>query len=132
MSPGTVTKGADRRDEAEARRNGKKPRDDFEAAPITEDAAWKKVSVHRLTQRLGLAAYDGEAPIEEGFSTNTVKLMLSQHIGAPATPIVEVGQVVTEGQTVAKASEGALSVDIHASIAGKVIAVSSKYIKLKA
>lgn len=117
---------------AEARRNGKKPRDDFEAAPISEDAAWKKVSVHRLTQRLGLAAYDGEAPIKEGFATNTVKLMLSQHIGAPATPIVEVGQVVTEGQTVAKAAEGALSVDIHASITGKVVAVSSKYIKLKA
>lgn len=117
---------------AEARRNGKKPRDDFEAAPISPDAPWKKVSVARLTERLGLAQYDGEAPIEEGFATDKVKLLLSQHIGAPATPIVAVGDRVVCGQTVATAAEGALSVNIHASIDGEVVAVSGKYIQIKA
>jgi Na+-translocating ferredoxin:NAD+ oxidoreductase RnfC subunit len=116
---------------AERRRLGQKPRDDFEPAPISPDAAWKKVSVSRLTERLGLAAYDGEAPLQEQFETKTVKLLLSQHIGAPATPTVAVGDRVRCGQTVAKAAEGALSVDLHASLDGVVTAVTSKYIKLK-
>lgn len=116
---------------AERRRLGQKPRDDFEPAPISPDAAWKKVSVSRLTERLGLAAYDGEAPLQEQFGTKTVKLLLSQHIGAPATPTVAVGDRVRCGQTVAKAAESALSVDLHASLDGVVTAVTSKYIKLK-
>ena len=48
-----------------------------------------------------------------------VLLPLSQHIGAPATPIVKVGDEVAVGQKIAEAN-GFVSSPIYASISGKV------------
>lgn len=50
---------------------------------------------------------------------SSVLLPLSMHIGAPATPIVKVGDVVTVGQVIAEAS-GYVSAKIHSSVSGKV------------
>ena len=55
---------------------------------------------------------------------------LSQHIGAPAVPVVKIGDKVECGQVVAKAAEG-LSVNIHASISGIVTGVTPKCITVK-
>ena len=52
-------------------------------------------------------------------SVKEVLLPLSQHIGAPATPLVKVGDEVTVGQKIAEAS-GYVSSPIYASISGKV------------
>ena len=49
-----------------------------------------------------------------------VLLPLSQHIGAPATPIVKVGDEVKVGQLIAEAS-GYVSSPIYASVSGKVV-----------
>ncbi len=49
-----------------------------------------------------------------------VVLPLSQHIGAPAIPVVRKGQYVERGELVAEAAESGLSVPIHASVAGVV------------
>ena len=56
-----------------------------------------------------------------------VKVLLSQHIGAPAVPVVKAGDTVTEGQMIAQPAKG-LSVGIHASISGRVNEVTDKYI----
>ena len=48
-----------------------------------------------------------------------VLLPMSQHIGAPATPIVKVGDEVKVGQLIAK-PEGYVSAAIHAPVSGKV------------
>lgn len=48
-----------------------------------------------------------------------VLLPLSQHIGAPATPLVSVGDTVTVGQKIAEAN-GYVSSPIYASVSGKV------------
>ena len=56
---------------------------------------------------------------------------LSQHIGAPAMPIVNKGDTVTVGQKIAEAREG-LSVAIHCSIDGVVDKVTEKEIVIKA
>ena len=53
-----------------------------------------------------------------------VLLPVSQHIGAPATPVVKVGDEVKRGQLIATA-EGAVSSPIYASISGKVSAIES-------
>lgn len=53
-----------------------------------------------------------------------VLLPVSQHIGAPATPVVAVGDEVRRGQLIA-AAEGAVSSPIYASISGKVSAIES-------
>ncbi|PLW66737.1 electron transport complex subunit RsxC [Pseudohalioglobus lutimaris] len=54
-------------------------------------------------------------------------LPLSQHIGAPAEPIVEVGQRVLKGQVVAAAS-GFVSVPVHAPTSGQVTAIEDRLI----
>lgn len=47
-----------------------------------------------------------------------IVLPLSQHIGAPAVPVVHKGQYVERGQLIAEAAENGLSVPIHASVSG--------------
>lgn len=47
---------------------------------------------------------------------------LQQHIGAPAKPIVKVGDHVYKGQALAT-SQGVVSASIHASTSGKVVAI---------
>jgi Na+-translocating ferredoxin:NAD+ oxidoreductase subunit C len=49
---------------------------------------------------------------------------LSQHIGAPAKPIVVVGQEVKKGEKIGEAA-GFVSAPVHASIAGKVVAIGN-------
>ena len=116
---------------AAARQQGMKLPEDVAVDPNRKDAIYKKVSVERLTMRLGLKKYDVVAPLCEEFETKTVKLMLSQHLGAPSEPTVKVGDHVTCGQLIAKAKDGALSVNLHASIDGVVETVTDRYIKIK-
>ncbi|MDX9872686.1 MAG: electron transport complex subunit RsxC [Clostridia bacterium] len=54
-----------------------------------------------------------------------VYIPLSQHIGAPCTPIVQVGEEVLKGQRIAE-GKGFVTSPIHASISGKVVAVEKK------
>ena len=53
-----------------------------------------------------------------------VLLPMSQHIGAPATPIVKVGDEVKVGQLIAESS-GYVSSPVHASISGKVTKIEN-------
>lgn len=100
------------------------------ANPFIED---RRFNVHRLTKRLGLAEFDKEAPMEECKKTfNTVNIQLSQHIGAPAKPVVAVGDQVTRGQMIGEIPEGALGARVFASIDGKVTAVGDGKITIQA
>ncbi len=94
------------------------------------DAKYKRVSVERLTSRLGLKKYDVPAPLTEGFAIKTVKIPLLQHIGASAEALVKEGDAVKKGDIIAAAKDNALGVNIHASIDGKITAVTPKYIKI--
>lgn len=51
-----------------------------------------------------------------------VHLMLSQHVGAPARPVVLVGQKVRKGELIA-AAQGNISAPLHASTSGVVTAI---------
>ena len=53
-----------------------------------------------------------------------VLLPMSQHIGAPATPVVKVGDEVKVGQLIAE-STGYVSAPIHSSVSGKVIKIEN-------
>lgn len=64
---------------------------------------------------------------EELVNVSKVKVLLSQHIGAPAQAIVNVGDMVTEGQMIAQPAQG-LSVGIHATISGKVTEVTDRHV----
>ncbi len=54
-----------------------------------------------------------------------VNIPLSQHIGAPATAVVTVGESVVTGQLIAQAT-GFMSANIHATITGKVTAIKAQ------
>lgn len=104
----------------------------LEPASVEWDRELKKLPVHRLAKRLGLAGYDVAAPfVEEGAKVKRVSIPMSQHIGALALPVVSKGERVVRGQQIGRPAEG-LSVGIHASIEGIVEKVSDKEILIKA
>lgn len=115
------------------RKAGVKPPADVKPAPVKESRQYRKVPEERLAARLGLSRYDKEAPLQEdGYwkeqdIIHKVKIMLSQHIGAPAVSVAEVGAKVKAGDMIAKPGNG-LSVAIHASMDGIVREVTEKYI----
>ena len=95
-----------------------------------KDSDLRRVSLDRLRSRLGLNKYDVPAPLEGKIEVKTVKIPLLQHIGAPSVPCVKEGDSVKKGDVIANAPSGALGVDIHASIDGRIESVSQKYIKI--
>ena len=113
-----------------AKKNGFNPPKDIKADENIKDAEYKRVSVERLTSRLGLKKYDVPAPFADDFKAESVKALLSQHIGVRSLPVVKESDKVTKGQVIAKAAEGALSVNVHASIDGKITRITEKYIKI--
>ena len=99
-----------------------------EAKPVGPEREYRKVPMERLMARLDLTKYNKEAPLDESVvPVSKVKIMLSQHIGAPAAAIVKQGDKVTKGQMIAEPAKG-LSVGIHASIDGVVSEVTDKYV----
>ena len=115
---------------ATARANGIKPPMDIKPDLNVKDAEFKRVSVERLTSRLGLTKYNVPAPINESFSTGAVKIPLLQHIGAPAIACVSEGDTVRKGDVIAKIKDGALGANIHASIDGKITTANEKFIRI--
>lgn len=96
--------------------------------PVGEEREYRKVPMERLMARLDLTKYNREAPLDESaVPVHRVKIMLSQHIGAPASPIVKQGDTIAAGQMIAEPAKG-LSVGIHASIDGVVKEVGEKYV----
>lgn len=63
-----------------------------------------------------------ERPIRNAQLPHFVYIPLAQHIGVPAEPVVNVGDRVEAGDVIGKAS-GFVSVNIHASLPGKVVAI---------
>ena len=63
--------------------------------------------------------------IEQLKAPEFVVLPMSMHIGAPCTPVVQVGDYVKVGQKVG-AAMAAVSAPIHASVSGRVIAVEPR------
>lgn len=115
------------------RKNGVAIPKGIEPAPVPSYRSTRLVPMERLTSRLGLAQYNKPAPLkDELVPAQQVKIKMSQHIGAPAVPVVKVGDTVTQGQVIGQAAEGKLSVCIHASIDGKVTEVTDQFVTIKA
>ncbi len=85
------------------------------------------IPTKRLTARLGIAQYDVKAPLSANqVVAKEVTLPLSQHIGAPALPIVKVGDIVKKGDLIGTIPEGAVvGANLHASISGEICRVDT-------
>ncbi|MCD8337447.1 MAG: 4Fe-4S dicluster domain-containing protein [Lachnospiraceae bacterium] len=114
------------------RQAGVRPPQNVQAASVRPSREYRKVPEERLMARLGLSRYDVDAPMDETLApASKVKILLSQHIGAPAKAIVKAGAEVSRGQMIASPAQG-LSVGIHASIDGKVTEVTDRHIVIAA
>ena len=77
-----------------------------------------------LTFKGGAHPYDGKelsmnCPIEEYKPTGEMVFPMAQHIGAPAKPVVNVGDRVLMGQLIGEKA-GFISANIHSSVSGTV------------
>ena len=106
------------------------PSEQFTPSPEREA---RMVSAGKWKEMLGVAKYDKFPPIyvEEKLKAKEVFVPMSQHIGAPAIPVVKVGDEVKENQLIAQAAEG-LSIPHFAPISGKVTYVDAKTIVIHA
>ena len=101
------------------------------AVPVGEERSYRRVPMERLMSRLDLTKYNKEAQLDESvIPVKRVKIMLSQHIGAPASCVVKPGDMVVKGQMIAEPAKG-LSVGIHASVNGLVSEVNEKYVVIE-
>lgn len=89
---------------------------------ITGERVWKFPGGLKLNGHKALSA---TSAIEIAPIPKTLILPLSQHIGAAAKPLVEVGDYVYRGQTIA-APDGYVSTPIHASSSGTVVAIEER------
>ena len=83
-----------------------------------------------LTFKGGIHPYDGKdlsknKPIADADPTDIMIYPLSQHIGAPAKPIVSVGDRVLGNQKIAEA-DGFVSAHVYASVSGTVKAIEKR------
>ena len=108
-----------------------KPPKDAKVGEPAKDEKLRLVSSDRLCSRLGLKKYDVPAPLtEETVTCKKVRVPLDRYIGVPAKATVAVGDAVSQGQIIGTFSEKALSVNVHASIDGKVTVVTDKYVEI--
>ena len=84
----------------------------------------------KLTFKGGVHPFDGkefskDKPIKELLPEGDMVFPLSQHIGAPAVPVVAKGDHVLAGQLIAEAG-GFISANIHSSVSGTVKAIEPR------
>ena len=89
----------------------------------------------KLSFNGGIHPYDGkdlskDKPIKDVLPVGNLVYPLSQHIGAPAVACVKSGDQVKCGDVIGKAADG-LSVNIHASVNGKVTEVTGEYVEIE-
>ena len=85
-----------------------------------------------LTFKGGVHPYDGKelsknVAVRKVLPKGEVVIPVAQHIGAPAKPVVEVGQRVLKGQLIAEAA-GFISANIHSSVSGTVKKIEQRIV----
>ncbi len=115
---------------AELRKSGVKM-----PAPVIDEVNterdMKLLNMSRLVSRLGISRFDEEAPVTElVYKPETVKIKLSQHIGAPSSACVKAGDKVKRGDVIGQVGDK-LGVPVHASVDGEVISVTEGYVCVK-
>ncbi|WP_349632717.1 hypothetical protein [Neobacillus sp. WH10] len=93
---------------------------------------YRLVPSKRLIARLGLYNFDKPAPMTNiSLEPEVVYIAKSQHVGAPAIPVVSVGDHVSSGQLIGKIPENSLGAAIHASISGTVVEIGNSFIAVR-
>ncbi len=92
--------------------------------PMHPMRPYRQVPTAMLKRRLGLEEWDRAAPlVRDKMAVDRVALPLDQHLGAPATAVVQVGNEVAVGDVIATVDEEQLGAWLHASIDGRVTGI---------
>jgi Na+-translocating ferredoxin:NAD+ oxidoreductase RnfC subunit len=90
---------------------------------------YRRTPLKQLMLRLGIDDYDRHTPFRQiDNQPARVAIPLSQHIGSPAQPVVQVGQSVARGELIADLPGDKLGARLHASIAGAVKEVNGSIV----
>jgi Na+-translocating ferredoxin:NAD+ oxidoreductase RnfC subunit len=91
----------------------------------------RRVPQHMLRKRLKVEDYESETPYDETpLKSSSVRILLKQHAGQPASPVVSVGDRVRAGQKIGDVPPAALGAAVHASIDGTIRSVSDSAIEI--
>ncbi|HUT03511.1 MAG TPA: 4Fe-4S dicluster domain-containing protein [bacterium] len=111
------------------------------ARPITNSSKpepraeyWdRRLPSSRLKTRLGIGRYEAMPPAYKGrIAVERVNVLLRQHAGENAAPVVSAGARVSRGELLADVKPGVLGARIHAPIGGRVEQITSDAIVLTA
>lgn len=99
---------------------------------IRSDFPYRKIPVTTLKGRLRIDQYEKRSlvRVKEVPPPERVEILLKQHAGAPAQPVVKVGDEVREGDLVGEAN-GNMSARVHASIGGRVVFVDEERVVIE-
>lgn len=93
----------------------------------------RRVPLTMLRRRLKVDEYETETPFDDlDWRPKKVRILLSQHVGKPAAPLVKMGARVAKADCIATVDAKELGVNIHSSIDGEVTAVTEKFIEIEA
>lgn len=101
---------------------------------VSENREGRLIPSKILAERLGLRRFMGKTVTRDmrTFDPKKVYIPTRQHVGAPAVPMVKVGDKVKRGDLIAKTPENMLGTAMHASISGKVVEVTPERIVIEA
>ncbi len=101
------------------------PKGQVDQTHALEDMPYRKIHALRMMARIGLLGYEHIHLTQcLDYHPARVELLLKQHVGKAATPLVTTGAYVTEGMCIATVAEGDLGADLHASISGLATVLS--------
>ena len=92
----------------------------------------RRVPLKQLVRKLNLQEFEAHTPFtREEIKTGSVKIMLKQHIGQAAEPVVKTGALVKKNDLIAEPPSGKLGAKIHASIDGVIAEINNDFIIIK-
>lgn len=103
-----------------------------DGSPVTPnpDRDYRMLPSDRFMQMLGVARFDKGVPVflkDFELMPTRIVIGMKQHVGAPASPAVKVGDFVCAADLIGKAADG-ISANLHSSIDGKVLASTDREI----
>lgn len=101
-----------------------------EVHPMKE---YRRIPLSQLRRRLQVEEYERETPFQDvACRPAAVRIRLKQHAGQAAAAAVQEGKKVKKGQVVGRVEDSKLGANVHASIDGKVRAVTPDYVEIVA
>lgn len=111
------------------KRGVKNPRNRTDLTPNSQFEG-RKISIPMLLKKIDIERYDLHLPFVAKQDVKKVRISLNKHIGAPAIPVVQLGQKVRMCDVIAASPEDKLGSVYHASIEGKVTDIGEMFVEI--